>query len=136
MADKKNTYVDKNSLRKAILNELEFPEEPNEPQPVYILASTYQIAKSIFDHYFRHTGLSKFLNFRYIDDIYRVYGIRKTYIVVSQEGYPTMSFYERLGWVRQQAEYRDFEIIYEQDLENEQVRQKVSRQRPKESKGE
>lgn len=144
MANKKDKYLDIDSLRKALLKELEFRKsylnefsgEPNEPQPIYILASTYQIAKSIFDHYFRHTGLSQFLNFRYIDEIYKVYGIRNVYIIVSQEGYPTLSFHERLGWVRQQAEYRDFEIIYEQDLEKEQVRQKVSRQRPKASKSE
>ena len=124
------------------LNELEFREmylnefldEIIKPQPVYILASTYRIAKLIFDHYFVDTGLSKFLNFRYIDEIYKVYGIRNVYIVVSQEGYHTMSFYDRLHWITQQTDYRGFEIIYEQDLEKEQVRKMVSRQRPKKTK--
>ena len=108
----------------------------SEPQPIYILASSYQIAKSIFDHYFRYTGLSRIVDLRYIDRVERLYGLRNWYIVVSNERYPNDSFYDRIGWIRDNAQYRSFELIYEQDLENEQVREKVSRQRPKAPKGE
>lgn len=109
--------------------------EPIEYQPVYILASTYQIAKSIFGHYFLHTALARRIDFRYIDDLHKLYGLRNQYIVVSNERYPSDSFYERMEWIRLQANYRQFEVIYEQDLEKEQVREKVSRQRPQETKG-
>ena len=97
--------------------------------PIYILASNYQIAKSIFEHHFLRDGLARRIDLRYIDRIEKLYGIRNIYIVVSSERYPSNSFYERLEWIRQHAEYRNFEVIYEQDLENEQTREKISRQR-------
>lgn len=106
-----------------------------EPIPVYILASNYQIAKSIFDRYFILTNLSKRIYFRYVDTTEKLYGLRNVFVVVSNERYPHNSFYERLAWIRNNAQYRNFEVVNEQDLENEQVRQKVSRQRPEEPKG-
>ena len=109
--------------------------EPIEYQPIYILASSYQIAKSIFDRYFLHTELARRIDLRYIDRVENLYGLRGQYIVVSNERYPGDSFYVRLMWIRQQSGYRQFEVIYEQDLEKEQVREKVSRQRPQETKG-
>jgi len=109
--------------------------EPIEYQPIYVLASTYQIAKSIFDHYFLFTGLARRIDLRYIDHIEKVYGLRNVYIVVSGERYPSESFYERLEWIRSRSPYSDFEVVNEQDLEKEQVREKVSRQRPQETKG-
>lgn len=107
----------------------------SEPQPVYILASNYRIAKEIFGRYFLYTNLSKSNDLRYIDSPERLYGLRNVFIVVSDERYPYDSFYERLHWIRNNAQYRNFEVVNEQDLENEQVRQKVSRQRPEETKG-
>ena len=139
MADE-NNYVDIRELRKSLLEEDEFRRaylnawvEPIEHQFIYILASTYQIAKSIFDHYFVFSGLSRKIDLRYIDHIERLYGLRNVYIVVSGERYPSDSFWERLVWIRKQSGYRQFEVVNEQDLENEQVREKVSRQRPQKS---
>lgn len=106
-----------------------------EYQPIYVLASNYQIAKSIFDHYFLFTGLARRIDLRYIDHIEKLYGLRNEYIVVSGERYPSDSFWERLVWIRKQSGYRQFEVVNEQDLEKEQVREKVSRQRPQETKG-
>lgn len=105
-----------------------------EYQPIYVLASNYQIAKSIFDHYFLFTGLARRIDLRYIDHIEKLYGLRNEYIVVSGERYPSDSFWERLVWIRKQSGYRQFEVVNEQDLEKEQVREKVSRQRPQEPK--
>lgn len=101
---------------------------------IYILASNYQIAKSIFNHYFVFTGLSRRIDLRYIDRIEKLYGIRNIYIVVSSERYPSNSFYERFDWITLHSSYRELEVVNEQDLENEQIRQKVFRQRPKEPK--
>lgn len=105
------------------------------PQPIYVLASNYQIAKSVFDHYFLIPGISRRIDLRYIDRVEKLYGVRNQYIVVSNEKYPHDSFYDRLGWIREQSGYRQFEVVYEPDLEKEQVREKVSRQRPQDTKG-
>lgn len=105
-----------------------------EYQPIYVLASNYQIAKSIFDHYFLFTGLARRIDLRYIDHIEKIYGLRNVYIVVSGERYPSDSFYERLAWIRTRFYYRGLEVVNEQDLEKEQVREKVSRQRPQGTK--
>lgn len=109
--------------------------EPIEYQPIYILASNYQIAKSIFDHYFLFTNLARRIDLRYIDHIEKIYGLRNVYIVVSGERFPSDSFYDRLAWIRASFYYRGLEVVNEQDLEKEQVREKVSRQRPQETKG-
>lgn len=96
----------------------EWKVNPEDKMPVYILASNYQIAKSIFEHYFM--GTHRRIDFRYIGDTYKLYGIRNVQIFISSERYPSMSFYEKLHWIKQQAEYRGFELIYESDLEKEQ----------------
>lgn len=105
------------------------------PMPVYILASNYQIAKSIFKHYFVNTQLSRSTDLRYIDDVHKLYGLRNIFIVISDERYPSESFYDRLLWIRRQELFREFEVVYEQDLAKGQVREKVSRQRQKTSEG-
>lgn len=120
--------------RRLFLNEFfSDTESLSEPQPVYILASNYQIAKSIFDRYFVYTNLSRRIDLRYVDTPEKLYGLRNIFVVFSDERYPNHSFFERLAWIRNNAQYRNFEVVNEQDLEKEQVRQKVSRQRPKES---
>lgn len=123
-----NLLIDE--LRKNLLDELMIKY-----QPIYVLASNYRIAKSIFDHYFLITGLARRIDLRYIDHIEKIYGLRNVYIVVSNERYPSSSFWDRLFWIREQSGYRQFEVVNEQDLEKEQVREKVSRQRPQEPKG-
>ena len=133
--------IDIRELRKSLLGEDEFRRaylnewvKPIECQPIYLLASNYPIANAIFNHYFLCTGHSRRIDLRYIDNISRVYGLRNQYIVISEERYPNASFYERLYFLEAQAKYREFELVYEQDLEKEQVREKVSRQRPQEPK--
>lgn len=140
--DEQLGYLDIKKLRESLLCEEKFKKEylgkwvAEEPQPIYILASNFSIAKSIFNHYFLYTDLSRSIDLRYIDTPEKLYGLRNIFIVVSDERYPFNSFYERLEWIHDHAQYRDFEVVNEQDLEKEQVRQKVSRQRPKASKGE
>lgn len=137
MADADYEYLDIEKLRNSLLGERDFRREYLnawiESQPIYILASSYQLAKAIFNHYFLFTNLARRIDLRYIDTIEKVYGLRNVYIVVSNELYPYNSFYERLRFLRDNAKYREFELVNEQDLENEQVREKVSRQRPKEA---
>ena len=77
------------SLRQLILElrkTLEFghADEISKPQPIYILASNYQIARAIFDRYFwnpeKSIGISLL---RYVDYQEKLYGLRNQYIVVS-----------------------------------------------------
>lgn len=105
------------------------------PVNIYILASNYQIAKSVFDHYFLYTGLSKSNNFRYINDPDSLRGIGDVYVVISDEKYPHSSFYDRLHFLIDFGKIYGIEIIYERYLENEQIRKEVSRQGPKAPKG-
>lgn len=130
----KSTHPNAVEWRRLFLNEFFSDTEMlSGPIPVYILASTHQIAKSIFDRYFMYTNLSRRIDFRYVDTPEKLHGLRNIFVVVSDERYPYNSFYERLAWILDNAQYRNFEVVNEQDLEKEQVRQKVSRQRPKES---
>lgn len=130
----KSTHPNAVEWRRLFLNEFFSDTEMlSEPIPVCILASTHRIAKSIFDRYFMYTNLSRRIDFRYVDTPEKLHGLRNVFVVVSDERYPSHSFFERLAWIRDNAQYRNFEVINEQDLEKEQVRQKVSRQRPKES---
>lgn len=94
--------------------------------PIYVLASNYQIAKSIFVRFFGRTGKFRRIDFRFVDGNYKLYGVRDATIIVSNERYPSREFYEKLSWIMTQKEYRRFNIIYESDLEKEQVGEEVS----------
>lgn len=135
--ENENKYLDILEVSKKLMGEMEFRAAylnewiiPDKPQRVYILASNERIARNIFNHYFLYTGISQSNKFSYVNaDCESLRGIKNQYIVVSNERFPHHSFYDRLRWIHAHSQIYGFEVIDESDLENEQVRQKVSGQR-------
>ena len=114
----------------------EWHMDVNEDEIVFVYATKHFIAKRIYTDYFLGKTHRTTRNFRFLQDFDQLCGLRgEVKIVISSERFLTgipelLDICAYYG-----SRYGRWQVIYEQDLEKEQIREKVSRQRPQETKG-
>lgn len=100
--------------KRDFLNEWSNDEEDS--RFVYILASNYQIALSIYRRLYPE---KRTIDLRYIRDENTIRGTRGIEVIVSSEKYPHSSFYERLEMLKFHEHISRIRIVYEQDIQKE-----------------
>lgn len=91
----------------------EWSEEIQTPKIIYILASSYQMAKNLYYNLFPD---GRVVNFRYVRDYTTMMGTRGEEVICSDEMYPSSSFYDRLHFLRHEEARGKLKLTSEGDF--------------------